>query len=240
MQSPQIIYENADFAVINKPAGVLVHHTHFWLKGQKRYSKEFTESLADWVEEKYPETIKVGDHPATRPGMVHRLDKDTSGVIIICRTQSAYDYFKDLFKNRKIKKIYLALVWGEVIPPEGVIDKPIGILPETVKRSVSSASMTMMKDAVTEYKVIKYIKDENDKIKFSLLEVNPKTGRTHQIRIHLKSIGHPIVGDKLYGSAPIPELKRHFLHAASLEFVSPNGEKMKIEAPLPEDLKLLI
>lgn len=236
MKAPQIIYENSDFAVINKPARLLVHHTHFWVKGIKKYSKEFEESLADWVVEKFPETSKVGEHPETRPGMVHRLDKDTSGAMIIARTQKAYDYFKNLFESRKIKKTYTALVWGEVTPREGTIDAPIGILPGTVKRSTSSSAMAMTKNAVTEYRVIKYIMGVNGRVKFSLLEVTPKTGRTHQIRIHLKSIGHPIVGDKLYGGDSIPELKRHFLHASSLEFTAPNGEKMTITAPLPEDL----
>ncbi len=237
----KIIYEDKNFLAVNKPAGVLVHSikdSRFKIQDSKE------ETLVDWLLNKYPEIKNVGDDPKTRPGIVHRLDKDTSGVILIARNQKYFEYLKELFspygrQGKQIKKTYLALVWGEVKPKTGKIAKPISLKPGGVKRTVWKGKME--KEAITEYKVIKSIKYKVSSIKeevFSLVKVIPKTGRTHQIRIHLASIGHPIVGDSLYGSKTNPfNLERQFLHAESLEFPIEEGRMIKIEAELPENLQ---
>lgn len=230
----KIIYEDKNFLAINKPAGLLVH--------QINLKPEYT--LVDWLIKRYPDIKGVGDAPEIRPGIVHRLDKDTSGVILIARNQKYFEYLKELFspygrQGKQIKKTYLALVWGEVKQKTGEIIKPISLKSGGVKRTVWKGKME--KEAITEYKVIKSIKYKVSSIKeevFSLVKVIPKTGRTHQIRIHLASIGHPIVGDSLYGSKTNPfNLERQFLHAESLEFPIEEGRMIKIEAELPEDLQ---
>ncbi|MEK7555601.1 MAG: RluA family pseudouridine synthase [Patescibacteria group bacterium] len=228
---PKIIYEDKNFLAVNKPAGLLVHPA-----GNPKFKilnpKQFT--LADWLVKKYPEIKTVGDEPKIRPGIVHRLDKDTSGVILIARNQDYFNYLKKLFQERKIKKTYLALVWGKLEPKTGIIKKPISLKTGTIKRTVWKGGLT--KEAITEYKVKKYFKKDGQD--FSFVEVFPKTGRTHQIRIHLASIGHPIVGDALYGHKENPfGLARQFLHAESVEFNTDDGKRIKIEAELPKELK---
>lgn len=232
----RLIYEDKNFLALYKPAGLLTH-------GAQHRIKEPT--LVDWLLKKYPEIKSVGDAPEIRPGIIHRLDKNTSGVILIARNQKYFEYLKGLFQMGQIKKTYLALVWGKTEPKIGVIKKPISIKSGTVKRTVWSGRLE--KEAITEYRVIRLIKlkvDKTNKEKeqiFSLVEVMPKTGRTHQIRVHLSSIGHPIVGDSLYGPKDNPfKLKRQFLHAESIEFTAENGKRIKIEAGLPEELKTLI
>lgn len=228
-----LIYETKDFIAVNKPAGVLVHST----KNLKLKTEDEVETLVDWILEKYPEIKKVGDEPETRPGIVHRLDRDTSGVILIARNQEFFEYLKNLFKTNQIKKTYLALVWGKLEPKTGAIKTSIGIKTGTTKRTVWPKRAKDFKEAVTEYRVKKYFKD------FSLVELMPKTGRTHQLRIHLASISHPVVGDKLYGFKKFKislDLDRQFLHAVSLEFSSAAGHRIRIEAELPEELKQVI
>ncbi|MDD5547871.1 MAG: RluA family pseudouridine synthase [Candidatus Pacebacteria bacterium] len=224
---PKIIYQSSDFLILNKPAGMLVHG-----------AREGEEDLTSWLRENYPEVKSVGDDPENRPGIVHRLDRETSGIIFVPRNQKTYEYFKNLFKSHQIEKKYIALVFGEVKDKQGIIEKPIGIKSGTVKRSVHSEKMR--KEAITEYKVLKYL-ELKDK-KFTLLEVTPRTGRTHQIRVHLAFIGHPIAGDKLYGGKRglLEGLDRQFLHAKSLEFTAPDGKRLRFEAELPEELKSLI
>lgn len=233
MTEPKIIYEEEDFAVVNKPASLIVHHAT--VAGVE--SRE--SSLADWIAEKYPETKTVGDDPATRPGIVHRLDKDTSGVMIIARTQEAFLFFKNLFQTKLIKKTYLALVYGTPRDTKGVIDKPIGLNSGSVKRTVFIKNAKMVKEAVTEYAVEKSF--EIGGMPVSLVKVFPQTGRTHQIRVHMASIGCPIVGDKLYGSKKetVP-LARQFLHADSIEFPTPRGNRLTMSADLPEELAVLV
>ena len=229
---PKIIYEDKNFLAVNKPAGLLVHPT--------AVSKENT--LVDWLLKNYPEIKNVGDAPEIRPGIVHRLDKDTSGVILIAKNQRYFEYLKKLFQTGQIKKTYLALVWGEVKQKTGEIAKSISLKPGGVKRTVWKGKME--KEAITEYKVIKSIKYQISNIKeevFSLVEAMPKTGRTHQIRIHLASIGHPIVGDALYGRKTNPfGLARQFLHAESVEFPVEEKRMIKVEAELSEELKNIL
>ncbi|MEK9186139.1 MAG: RluA family pseudouridine synthase [Patescibacteria group bacterium] len=230
----EIIYEDSDIVVINKTAGLLVHPT----LSQKKHT------LANALIARYPEMKNVGESPM-RPGIVHRLDKDTSGVIVATKNQAAFLYMKDQFLKRGIYKKYLALVEGIPKEKEGVIE--YDIRPSKTNRlkkvAVKSFDKIWLKKsrrtAKTAYKVIKNIGD-----KFSLIEVSPVTGRTHQIRVHLAAIGHPIVGDRMYGSKAKSDtryvLKRQFLHAFSLEFTAPNGKKLSLETKLPEDLNNLI
>ncbi|MCL5006798.1 MAG: RluA family pseudouridine synthase [Patescibacteria group bacterium] len=228
---PKVIYESPDFVAVNKPAGLLVHETAV---SGKNVEKE--ETLADWAVKRYPEVKEVGDDPKTRPGIVHRLDKETSGVIIIPKTQAYFLYLKNLFQNHKIEKTYLALVKGRVKSESGVIEKPIGLKPNTVKRVVGGRKMKNVREAVTEYKVKKRFSYAGKD--YTLVEATPLTGRTHQIRVHLFSIGYPVVGDKLYGGGENAlGLDRQFLHADSIEFPSSSGKMIKISADLPEELQ---
>jgi len=198
-------------------------------------------TLTDWLLKIRPEVREVGDDPGTRPGIVHRLDRETSGVLLIPKTQAYFEYLKNLFQKHEVKKKYLALVTGRVSPPRGVIDRPIGIRSGTLKRSLYSKKM--QKEAVTEYVVKRHIM--RDGREYTLLEVSPKTGRTHQIRIHLASIGHPIVGDTLYGGRqdkrlsakhyPLNAIPRQLLHAESVEFQKAPGAMVRIAADIPPD-----
>ncbi len=238
----KILLEEPDFAIIDKPAGLLVHQTGKNLAVEHSDVLEnvgmFT--LADWVVEKYPETKKVGDDPKTRPGIVHRLDQETSGVLCIARTQEFFEYFKKLLQTGKVKKTYLALAEGEVKSPQ-TINAPIGLISGTTKRSTRGKKMKMIKPAITEIEPVKILETESPKIskKYTLLKVYPKTGRTHQIRVHLASIHHPIVGDKIYGGKKRSDLglTRHFLHASSLEFSTRDGRRVKIESEIPAELE---
>ena len=230
----EIIYEDKNFLIVNKPAGLIVH------------SIEDSEesSVVDWLIKKYPTIKSVGD-PSTgswqgnsRPGIVHRLDKDKSGILLIAKNQEAFEYFKKLFQERKIKKVYGALVYGSIKNDKGFIDMPLGKSKKDFrKRGIKGKTRGELKEAITEYKIIKRFPD------YTFIDVFPRTGRTHQIRVHLESIGHPIVCDKLYGpqKAVCPfGLRRHFLHARSLEFTDMDDARVKFEADLPEDLKNIL
>ena len=259
---PEIIYEDESFLAVNKPAGLIVHEA----RSTKHVAGMKEPTLVDWLLEHYPEVKAVGDpvklpngnygaSDPMRPGIVHRLDRDTSGVILVARNQKYFEYLKSLFKERKIKKTYLALVYGVFKEKQGVIDRPLGIKSGTTKRTIHSDKMA--KEAVTEYRVIKNLKIQNFKsqinsksearnskpLNITLLEVYPLTGRTHQIRVHLASIGHPIVGDKIYGPKhPLdPQSSildpRLMLHALSLEFETEPGKSIKIEASPPHQFQ---
>jgi len=233
-----IVFENSDLLVVNKPASVLVHGIY------DKYGPRHTEkTLADYVAEQYPEVAEVGDKPSERPGVVHRLDRETSGVIVFARNQQTFTYLKGLFsaasrgEESQITKTYTALVWGRVKELTGVIDKPISIRNGSVKRTVHDGRMT--RPAITEYAVQKYFQAGKDE--FTLLNASPKTGRTHQIRVHLNAINHPVYGDKLYGKkGDIFELGRQFLHASTLEFPLANGERIVVAAEVPIELKNLL
>ena len=241
-----IIYQDNDIVVVNKPAGMAVH------KGVA----EKGETLADWLIEKFPEMKKVGDEPELRPGIVHRLDKDTSGVLVAARNQKSFEFLKNQFQKREVVKKYLALVEGELknnLPTgqagNGVIDLPIGrSRSDFRKKLVSDNAKGVSREAITEYKVLERFGSvrhsmSNTGRPYTLVEAYPKTGRTHQIRVHFKAVGHPIVCDSLYGGKRMTcpfGLARHFLHANFLEFVSPSGAKLKLEADLPEDLEKVL
>jgi len=226
MEKIEIVFENEDFLVINKPAGVLVHA-----------AKPNQKSLVDWLIKHYPQIKNVGEDK-NRPGIVHRLDRDTSGLLIIAKTNGAFFYFKNLFQRHQIKKGYIALVYGKFNEKNGLINKPIGIVKSSVKHSTASKDMKNLKEAVTEYEVVNSWLWEKEF--FSLVKLFPKTGRTHQIRVHLASIGHPVVGDPIYGRRKNLIESRLFLHAFLLEFNLKNDSLLRLESDLPDDLKQVL
>jgi 23S rRNA pseudouridine1911/1915/1917 synthase len=234
---PIVIYEESDFLVINKPAGLIVHCASPKLQGSEGGPRE--SSVVGWLLKNYPEVATVGDDPAERAGIVHRLDRDTSGVMIIPRTQEAFLFFKNLFQTKTVHKTYLALVYGAPKEQKGTIDKPIGLNSGTVKRTVHVKNAKMVKDAVTDYEVIKTF--DIDGTLVSLIRVSPRTGRTHQIRVHMASINCPVVGDALYGpKKQTIHISRQFLHADSIEFPTPRGNRLTISADMPPELAALI
>jgi len=241
-REPVIIYENKDFLILNKPSGLQMHPARINAGKLRRAAAQKHEdrgkiqpTLVDWLLEHYPEVKTVGDDPATRPGIVHRLDKDTSGIMVVPKNQKTFEHLKALFQKHEVKKTYLALVVGTPKNKTGVIDAPIGIKNGTLKRSVNATKM--VKPAVTEYKVLEEFR-KNDGEMYSLLEVSPRTGRTHQIRVHLASIGHPIVGDKLYGKHAQPAFAhRLMLHAKSLVFSDDGGNRFAFDVEPPNGFR---
>lgn len=212
-----VLYEDEQVAVIDKPAGMVVHPSFGHTSG----------TLVNAVLDRWPQIAQFSE--PSRAGIVHRLDKDTSGVIVVAKTQTALDSLRAQFKHRAVHKRYIALVHGTPETPDGVIDAPIGRDQAQRKRMAVGREG---REAVTEFRLIE------EYAEFSLLEVFPRTGRTHQIRVHLAFIGHPVVGDGVYGRRrEAIRLKRHFLHAASITFAHPvTGELVTVEAPLPVGL----
>lgn len=226
---PEILYENKDFLIINKPAGILVHPS---LNPQSLKRP----SIAGWLIKKYPFISQVGEDKL-RPGIVHRLDKDTSGTLILVKNNSAFKYFKNLFQKRKIRKKYIALVKGELKKLEGVIDAPLSRSKKSPLKRKIVKKEEKSKSALTRYKVLKQYQA------YTLLEVYPETGRTHQIRVHLASIGFPIAGDKVYGKQRKSKnliLPHHFLHAQEISFLTSSGKFLQIKAPLPQELNKIL
>ena len=224
----KIIFQNQDFIVVDKPAGLAVH----------RGVNTSEPTLVDFLLKKFPEIKNVGDDPELRPGIVHRLDKETSGVMIAARNQKAFEYLKNLFKNRNVEKKYLALVHGKLKNKTGTIEGEMGRSKKDFrKQSLVRGKITVRKErySLTNYRV----KKEFDN--YSLLEVFPKTGRMHQIRVHLHSIGHPIVGDKKYTFKKYKNVSvpRMLLHASSISFIGPGGEKYYFESKPPEEFQKL-
>lgn len=231
----KILYEDKNLLAINKPAGLVVH--------SDGRTKEPT--VVDWLLKKYPTIKKVGD-PSTsaedsgqvilRPGIVHRLDKDTSGVLIIAKNQKAFDFLKNQFAERDVKKEYVALIDGHLKKEWGIIDLPIGkSKTDFRKKSTHIGKLSgKIREAKTEYKLLERFG------KYDLVQIMPKTGRTHQIRVHMRALNHPVVCDKLYGfkSSICPEgVERQFLHAKSVELKLLDGKVLKVEAELPKGLK---
>ena len=223
---PQILYENQDFLVINKPAGVNTHPT---------LQNLHEPSIASWFCYRYPQAKKVGEDKL-RPGIVHRLDRETSGVLILAKNNPTFFYFKKLFLLRKMNKSYLVLVKGEISKRKGTIEFALTRSSASGKRKIvlsQKRETKKTKTALTFYEVLKRYKG------YTLLKVEPKTGRTHQIRIHLASIGFPVAGDKIYGASSKnqPLFRRQMLHAQKIVFMAPNHQQLSIEAPLPNDFK---
>lgn len=234
----EILFENDDVVVVNKPVGLMVH--------ADGHNKEKT--LVDWFLGKFPEAKGVGEagfspkgEELERSGVVHRLDRETSGVMVLAKNQAAFEHLKSQFQDRLAKKEYRALVYGPVRERWGTIDKAIGRSPsDHRKRLADSRAKGTLREAVTEWECIGTgrFQDEN----FSYLKLMPKTGRTHQIRVHLKSISRPVVGDSLYAHSEMQRsnnigLERMALHAHKLHIVLPNGEDGAFMAPVPSEIE---
>lgn len=229
---PEKIYEDDSVLVLNKPAGLVVHSD----------GKIQEKTLCDWVLEEYPEMENVGEPLDTktdfikRPGIVHRLDRETSGVIILAKTQDSFEFLKEQFQKRNVEKIYNAVVWGNIKNDKGIVNAPIGRNGKDFRQwSATRGARGQMREAVTEYTVLSRF--EEDGQKFVLVEVRPKTGRTHQIRVHMKYLNNPIVGDTLYAeNRPyVLGFTRVALHARSLTIEVPNEGKKTFEASYPDD-----
>jgi 23S rRNA pseudouridine1911/1915/1917 synthase len=221
-----IRYEDENLLVINKPAGLVVHPAGGHRQG----------TLVNAILAHCPDLAGVGGEK--RPGIVHRLDRDTSGLILVAKNDATLLGLQSQFKRRMVGKVYLALVEGQIQPAQALIDAPIGRDPRQRKRMavIPPGSSARSRPAQTAYKVRAYYDD------FSYLECRPHTGRTHQIRVHLAYLGYPVVGDTVYGRRrPRLALKRHFLHAAEVTFQRPaDGMELSFHAELPEELQQVL
>ena len=229
-----VLFENDDVVVVNKPEGVMVH--------PDGHHEGVT--VVDWFLKKYPKAKGVGEpgrnnkgEELERSGVVHRLDTETSGVLILAKHQDAFEHLKAQFHDRHAKKEYRAFVYGPVREQWGTIDKPIGRSPKDFrKRSAMPGAKGTLREATTEWECIglgRY--DDQD---YSYLKLKPKTGRTHQIRVHLRAIDRPVVGDRLYAEHLIEKsnnlnIPRMALHAHMLEITLPDGEEGRFIAPVP-------
>jgi 23S rRNA pseudouridine1911/1915/1917 synthase len=246
-----VVYEDADLAVVNKPAGMMVHAG----SGQSEDARS-KGTLVNALLHRFKKLSSTGGD--LRPGIVHRLDKDTSGLIVVAKNDRAHAALGEMFSSRQIRKTYIALVQGNVERAKGSINASIGRDPVRRTRMTTQPNENA-RSAVSHYEVIRRFANRFGK--FTLVKVRIETGRTHQIRVHMASIGHPVVGDTLYGGAgqltdqvaaqaaqskaarrkAEPErlrLGRNFLHAAKLEFPHPKtGKVLQLEAPLPEELE---
>lgn len=255
----KILYEDKNLLVINKPAGIMVHGD----------GKTKTETISDWLIFNYPTIKNVGEpfiiereggkkEKIPRPGIVHRLDKETSGSLIIAKNNKTFLSLKEQFQNHKIKKVYRAFVYGYVSDPKaslatgkrGVINVPIGRSQKDIRAyTAGRGAREPLKEAVTEYIILNKFTDtknlENKKDvehQYTYIEAYPKTGRTHQIRVHMRYINHPVVSDPIYRGAKDLSLgmKRLALHALSVTFALSNGDLKTVEAPIPADFKKVI
>jgi 23S rRNA pseudouridine1911/1915/1917 synthase len=254
-----VIYEDDQLLAVNKPDGLAVHE-------DGRSDGPF---LTDWVRRERPAMVGVGEPMRLqngtlidRPGVVHRIDRETSGILVLAKTQDAFECLKEQFKTRKIEKEYRAFVWGALTEPHGTIDRPIGRSRKDFRLwSAGKDAGGQLRPAVTRYTVLG-VNSEQSRVhsesgvnstertlgntrhsslvthhSFSYLSLEPKTGRTHQLRVHLKAIGHPIVCDSRYAPKRGQALgfERLALHAHTLVLTHPNGTRLVLEAPLPDD-----
>ncbi len=218
-----IAYEDDDLLVVDKPAGMPVHPGPGHSGG----------TLVNAVLAHCPSLAGVGG--VLRPGIVHRLDKDTSGLVVVAKNDRAHRALQRQLKERTVEKRYVALAHGHVRPAEGVIDAPIARDPRRRKRMAIVAGG---REAVTRYRVVERLRGRERRGElYTLVEARPVTGRTHQIRVHFASVGHPLVGDAVYGK-PSPLVGRHFLHASGIAIVHPaTGERLEFSSELPDDLQ---
>jgi 23S rRNA pseudouridine1911/1915/1917 synthase len=247
------LFQNSNLLVLDKPAGFVVHPD----------GRTKQKSISEYILKNFKKIKGVGENlfvnidgkeiEIQKPGIVHRLDKDTTGTLIIAKTQSSFENLKNQFKNHDIKKEYLALVWGHLKHDTGLIDAAIARSKSDFRKKevVGSKQRGEVRDALTRYKVLKRLNIFGEKV--TLVNFLPQTGRMHQIRIHSKSIGHPIVGDHLYGPTKVEFEKKYFkntktknntrqlLHSKSIAFHNPEtGELIKVESPIPKDMKILL
>jgi 23S rRNA pseudouridine1911/1915/1917 synthase len=236
---PTILYEDTDVLVINKPEGWMVH-------GDGK--TENTPIVVEWFLRRQPEVAGVGEpgfsvkgEQLDRSGIVHRLDRETSGVLILAKTQDAYQFLKQQFKDRHVYKEYRAFVYGRIHDRWGTINRPIGRSSKDHRlRSAMKGAKGMMREAVTDLERIGIGEYEGES--FSYLKLVPKTGRTHQLRVHLRAIDRPIVNDVLYaphviGTSNNLRLSRMALHAHVLELTLPNGQNERFIAPVPQEFE---
>jgi 23S rRNA pseudouridine1911/1915/1917 synthase len=203
----EVLFENNHLLVINKPSGLVVHSD----------GKTDEPTVVDWILEHYPdiqgvgEDMNIGDLIISRPGIVHRIDRDTSGCLVIAKTQESFEHIKQQFKDRKVQKTYQALVYGNIKKDSGEITEPIGKSKKDFRMKMAGrGARGTLRDALTEFAVLKRLEDatsvdkQGQTLKYTLVELKPKTGRTHQLRVHLKYINHPIVSDSLYRTNSAP------------------------------------
>jgi len=241
----KVLYEDSNILAIDKPSGILVHP----VPEQARYGAgpDKSKTILDLFVKKYP-NIQI----------VHRLDKETSGVMLLAKNKKTHEFLKKQFANREVKKTYVAVVNGFVKSNHGFINKPIGRSPRDFRRHLAGrGARGAMREAITEYKVLKRLTlplapslikegvaspDKGRMEGFTYLEIKPKTGRTHQIRVHMKFLNHPVVCDSLYNpDASCPKsISRLALHAKSIQFQNLKGKTIKVESPLPKEFKKLI
>jgi len=229
-----ILYEDDNYIVFNKPAGLVVHSD----------GRTTEPTLADWLIENRPDMKDVGEpmllktgETILRPGIVHRLDKDTSGVIVVAKNNAAFADLKKKFQEREVEKKYRTFVYGNIKEEDGTIDRHIGRSKSDFRMwSAQRGARGEMREAITHYRVIARGHGA------TLLDVELKTGRTHQIRVHFKAIHHPVVADSLYApnQEPLFAFKRQALHAFSIVFKGLDGKMVSIEAPYPADFKKAI
>lgn len=234
----EILFENEGILVINKPAGLVVHSD----------GRTKRETLTDWIIGKYPNIKGVGEklrfdgEEIDRPGIVHRLDEETSGVIVVAKTDESFTHLKKQFMERKIEKEYHAFVWGHFKENEGTIDEEIGRNKGDFRRWHAGRGIRGEKrDAMTKWQVANEFVDENQD-QFSFMRLFPKTGRTHQLRVHMKYIQRPIVSDHLYAPTKPDVLgfSRLALHAWKISFFDKNGQSIEVVAPYPRDFQSAI
>jgi 23S rRNA pseudouridine1911/1915/1917 synthase len=236
MLEPTILYEDDDVLVINKPEGWLVHDD-----GKEAGAPV----VVDWFLRRTPEAAGVGEagysvkgSELNRSGVVHRLDRETSGVLILAKTQDAHKFLKQQFKDRNVYKEYRAFVYGRIHDRWGTINRPIGRSSKDHRlRSAMKGAKGVMREAITDFERIGMGEFEEEP--FSYIKLIPKTGRTHQLRVHMRAIDRPIVGDTMYGDHVVGRsnnllLKRLALHAHVLELVLPNGTEQRFIAPFPQ------
>jgi len=222
--SQKILYEDDDILAINKPAGLVVH-----FDGRTEEA-----NVSEWFVSKYPEARNVGEPlgEIDRPGIVHRIDRETSGALLLARTEAGHECLKTQFQKREIEKIYHLFVYGEVKDESGMIDLKISRSKSDFRKRVAGREG---REALTHFQVLKRAQDKSA----TFLEAQPKTGRTHQIRAHFKALHHPVVCDKLYASKKpcLLGFERLALHAQTLTFKNVSGKSITIEAPYPNDFK---
>ena len=243
MSEINIIYEDDDILVLDKPSGVIVN---------KADTTRGELTVQDWLEERWQTTNsqwQTADRETDfykRAGIVHRIDKETSGILLVAKNLSSFENLQAQFKDRKVEKAYVALVHGLVEPAEGEIAVTVGRLPWNRKRFGVLAGG---KEAVTRYRAIsnfKFLISKNKEEELTLLELYPKTGRTHQIRVHLKYINHPIFGDEFYAGRKTARddrkiLQRFFLHAQKISFFHPRtGKRVEFKSEFPQELQTML
>ena len=250
--SDKILYEDTDILVINKPAGLVVH--------PDGRTKE--DSVSEWFAQAYPDSKDVGEsiektsgEVIERPGIVHRIDRDTSGILLLAKTKDGHAALKEQFMNREVEKVYHLFVYGDVKDDRGTINLPIARSSDDFRKwSATSpppaetrrAGSPLLgkerektrgdaREAITYFEVLK----RDPEKQFTFVEAKPKTGRTHQIRVHFQALHHPVVADPLYASSKpkILGFERTALHAMKIGFKNVKGEKIKVEAPYPEDFQ---